>query len=70
MGKNKLKAEIIRNNITIKEFAKRLGISTTTLWRKINDPSRFTGADIEATINILNLDGSQVMDIFFDKRVS
>lgn len=65
-----LKAEIISKNMTMKELAKRLGISRTTLWRKINNPNMFTLADIRAISSVLKLNRAEVASVFFNEEVS
>lgn len=65
-----LKAVIISKNMTMKQFAEKLGISRATLWRKTKNPNIFTRAEIKAAANILSLDGADVMDIFFNEKVS
>lgn len=65
-----LKAKIVSRNMTMKQFAEKLGVSRTTLWRKINNPDMFTLADIRAAATTLSLSGADVMDIFFKEKVS
>lgn len=70
MQRHMLKAAIISNGMTMKEFAGKLGVCRTTLWRKINNLNMFTLADIRTTVDTLNLSGDEIMDIFFTEKVS
>lgn len=67
---NELKAEIVRNGLTIEEFADKAGITRTTLWRRFGDADEFTLAEIKSAAKVLNLNGERVLDIFFADKVS
>jgi transcriptional regulator with XRE-family HTH domain len=70
MQPNELKAEIVRNGLTIEELANKANISRTTLWRRLANPDEFTRAEINAIAKTLNLSGQKVLDIFFTSKVS
>lgn len=67
---NELKAEIVRNGMTLGEVADKIGMQRTTLWRRFKNPDEFTMAEVKRIKTVLNLDGDKVLTIFFDHGVS
>jgi transcriptional regulator with XRE-family HTH domain len=67
---NELKAEIVRNGLTIESFAEKAGITRTTMWRRFNNPDELTLGEITTMADVLNLKGDRVIDIFFNDKVS
>lgn len=63
---NKLKAKIIEHDFTIMSLAKELGISKTSLSQKINNKVRFSQSNIKDITRLLNLNGSDLIDIFLN----
>ena len=70
MQVNELKADIVRNGMSIEGLADALGIARTTLWRKFNNPNSFTLEEITKIGEILNIDGNRLLEVFFNKKVS
>lgn len=70
MKLNELKAEIVRNDLTLEELAKLTNMTRSTLWRRFNDPDGFTLGEITKITKTLKLDGPKVVDIFFADKVS
>lgn len=70
MRVNELKAEIVRNGLTIEQFADSIGIGRTTLWRKLNNPNNFTLGEIVNIKAGLNISGTRILEIFFTDKVS
>lgn len=70
MNTNELRAEIVRNGMNLGDFARAMGVTNNTITNKLKNPSSFTIIDIQKTIEILNLDGERVIDIFFTPKVS
>lgn len=70
MKLNELKAEIVRNGLTIEQLADEMGIGRTTLWRKFSNPNNFTLKEITDIGEILNVNGERILEIFFTKKVS
>lgn len=70
MKLNELKAEIVRNGLTIEQLANEMGIGRTTLWRKFGNPNNFTLKEIIDIGEILNVSGERILEIFFTKKVS
>lgn len=63
---NKLKAKIIEKGFTITSFAKKLGISKTTLSQKINNKIKFSQMDIRKISDSLELTVQEIKDIFLN----
>ena len=64
MNAFKLKAKIIERNIPMDELAKRIGISTTTLYRKVKYPLRMTLLEVIRMKDVLDLSDKEAIDIF------
>lgn len=63
---NKLKGKIKEVYGTQQEFAKALGISSTTLNTRLKNETFFNQSEIEKTRDLLNLKSEQdIIDIFF-----
>jgi len=67
---NELKAEIVRNELTLEELSELSNMARTTLWRRFNNPDEFTLGEINNISEVLNLNGRKVIEIFFGKEVS
>lgn len=65
MNRNLLEYEIKSNNLTVKEFYKELGISSSAYYRKVSGRSEFTQSEILKTMEILKL--KSPTPIFFAK---
>lgn len=66
--KKKFLAYLTENGITVSEIAQLLGISKTTLYRKMNGESDFYRNEILKIATIIP--SSVVNDIFFDEKVA
>ena len=64
-NKKELKIIMLRLEITIKELAKAIGVSPTTLSYKINNKREFTSREIKLIQKALNLTNEQRDMIFF-----
>jgi predicted DNA-binding protein (UPF0251 family) len=60
----KLRAKIVEQNITMEELAKQIGISTTTLYRKVKYPLRLTLLEVIKLKDILGMTDKEAIDIF------
>ena len=67
---NELKAEIVRNGMTIEEFADKAGIKRTTLLRRFNNSGNFTLTEITKIADVLNLTKQRIIEIFFSEEVA
>ena len=70
MNQCELKAEIIRNGMSVPEFANRLGMCRSTFYRKLNGKQEFTQGEISMMIEALKLRPDRTMAIFFANAVS
>lgn len=70
MQMNELKAEIVRNGMTLGEVADKIGMQRTTLWRRFKNPDEFTMSEVKRIVAVLNLTGNKVLTIFFGPEVS
>lgn len=61
----KLKSHMYKNMILNKDCAEQLGVSTNTFKTKLDDPERFTVADIQSLNKVLELELDEIVDIFF-----
>jgi DNA-binding Xre family transcriptional regulator len=66
MNRNLLKSFLVVNNINVKELAKEIGISSNTLYSKINGNSEFNRNEIMQIKDILHLTAEQVDNVFFN----
>lgn len=57
MRYNDIRAELARNNLTIEDVAKEMGISTATLSYKLNDRKRFWLDEAKQLVDIFNARG-------------
>lgn len=55
MNRYLLEYEIKSKNMTVKEFYKKLGISSSAYYKKVSGRSEFTQSEILKTIKILEL---------------
>lgn len=67
---NELKAEIVRNGMTLEEFADKTGIPRTTVWRRFENTDSFTLREITIISNTLKLNSKRIIEIFFAEEVA
>lgn len=67
---NELKAEIVRNGLTIEKFADKAGIDRTTMWRRFKEPDDFALKEITSMSKVLGLNGTRILEIFFNDGVA
>ena len=67
---SELKAEIVRNEMNLEDFADKVGIPRTTLWRRFSEPDSFTLGEITRMAKLLNLSAHRATEIFFANYVS
>lgn len=70
MKENEFKAEIVRNNYTLEKLANELGMSRSSLSRKIGGMTQFTLPELRKLKIILHLSGEAMISIFFEEEVS
>ena len=62
---NKVKKLMKKNNITIKNLAERMGVTSKTLSRKLNGEQEFCVSEILIIIKVFNLSIESCAQIFF-----
>lgn len=67
MRLNELKFEISKKRYGMSEFAELLGLSRSTLFRKINGITEFKLAEIQQIKKLLNLSDQRTIEIFFEE---
>ena len=70
MNSRELKAQMIRKDKTAEQICSAIGISRSAWFRKIGGDSQFTQGEIMAIRRELDLDDSQIVNIFFNEEVS
>lgn len=70
MNYNKLKGKIIEKGYSMKQFSEAIGISHVSLYRKLKGIREFDRNEIEKISELLCLDNVQIIDIFFNQKVS
>lgn len=61
----KLKGKMAENNYNIESLSKKIGISSASLSRKLNEKSKFTVAEVNKIFEALNLTPDEAKIIFF-----
>lgn len=70
MNRNKLLGKIKENGFTIETVARLTGMSLSTLSRKLNGHVEFTRDEINAISDALKMSNEDLMEIFFNEKVS
>ena len=65
MNRQLLKAAIAREGLTAEVVAERIGITPMAFSNKVQSKTDFKLSEIQAMIDILCLDKSEVLNIFF-----
>lgn len=64
----KLKLKIAHKGYNVSDFAEAVGIDSSTLYRKINNGDKFTIKELRVIIDLLNLSGTETLEIFFNNK--
>lgn len=62
---NKLKGKITENQLNYEQVAKELGLTITTINKKMNGKTDFKLVEAEKLSNLLHLTDAEKLDIFF-----
>ncbi len=65
MNGNKLKAKIIERGLTVTEFASRINMDRSSLYRKLSNSQRLTIGEVERIKDVLKLTNEEASAIFF-----
>lgn len=60
-----LMSELAYKNCSVAKLADLLGISKTSVYRKLSGKTEFTCSEIEIMKNTLNISGEKLLKIFF-----
>ena len=67
---NKLKGAIVERALSVEKLADMMGIDTTTLYRKLKNPSSFTLGEADKIVRCLHLTANEGQAIFFSQFVA
>lgn len=67
MNANKLKGKIVEKGLNIAKTAELMGVSKTTLYRKLNGFEKLTVSDAARLKDVLNLTDLEALDIFLSR---
>ena len=70
MNIKKLRAKMVENGYTLKTLSKAMGLSISTIQRKVSGTCEFSRDEIEKLSKVLKLNSEQIIDIFFTLKVS
>lgn len=65
-----LKAECARHSLTLEQLASKIGISSTSLYRKMSGKTEFYRNELQTIRDVLYLDDEQFLHIFFDNQLA
>lgn len=65
-----LKAECVRNGISLEKLAEKIGINNSTLYRKINRNTEFNRNELQIIRECLKLSDEQFIAIFFNDKIA
>lgn len=68
--RNKFRAKVIENGLTMEQVADKMNINTATLYRKMNGESDFTRKEMQLLRNILSLNTKTADEIFFASELA
>lgn len=66
MNANKLKAKIIENGLNVEGLAKLIGITKSSMYRKLNNSQRITICEASQIKEVLKMTDEEATQIFFD----
>lgn len=64
-----LKGILVANNMSVNDLGKAIGISSVTIYRKVNGVRPFTAGEIQGITKLLNLTRDMIDQIFFPEIV-
>lgn len=65
MNQNELRGEIARHGYSVSGFASHVGIGKKAFYAKLSGKSSFKQSEIQKISQVLDLDGSRILAIFF-----
>lgn len=70
MNDKNLRIAMVREDVSVQQLCDRIGIGTTSYYRKLKGETEFTQSEIAAIARVLCLSRDEVFSIFFDRKVS
>ena len=70
INRNLLKSQMALRGVNVKDMAKAQDWSDTTAYRKVNGKVAFTAPEIQACVELLDLDTATANSIFFIEKMS
>ncbi len=67
---SELRAECVRNGMTLEDLAKKVGIDKSTLYRKMTGKSEFLRRELQTIKDTLSLNDEQFLYIFFAQQLA
>ena len=64
---NELKAECVRNGLTLEKLAAKIGVNPATLYRKLNGETEFRRNELQIIKLVLKLNDKKFLCIFFEQ---
>ena len=70
MNASEFKIELLRNNLTVPELAKMIGMDKATIYSRLSGDSEFKHNEICAVRDALHITDDRLLTIFFAYEVS
>lgn len=64
MKRNRLKAKMVENGMSVETVASAIGMERSKLYRKLNNFEKFTIGDATKIKDVLNMTDQEAIDIF------
>ena len=66
----KLKAKLVESGMNIDDLSKFTGLTKTKIYRRLKHPTEITIEEADKMVNVLDLNQSEAISIFFTQYVS
>lgn len=70
MNVNELRAQMVRNGFSVEQFGAKIGLKKSAIYRRLSGKVPFSHREMEMVKDVLELDDTQIVSIFFDPKVS
>lgn len=70
MNQRKLRAKMVERGYNAERLAAKIDVSVTTIRNKLAGRTEFTQGEISAIAQCLSIEREEILDIFFDEKVS
>ena len=70
MNHQKLRAKLVENGLNAEQLAEMIGVAASTLRNKLAGRNEFTQREISSIARFLKISREEILDIFFDEKVS